>query len=107
MENNISTIAWVLIEMKVSPNKTTDKILAECYDPQENRISWRLSSDILKVKSEGDKYIVHTKMGCVYVCNKNSEDVTKMISESIEALKESFGVSVKGMKDTWFPNEVK
>lgn len=99
MYNNVSTIAWALIKLQVSTKSVKHKIIAECYDPQDNRVSWRLSSDILNIKLVDGKYLVNTKMGCVYVCDKNAEDITKMISDSLKVLEESFDVEVIQMYD--------
>ena len=99
MDNNVATIAWALVKVKKTTKSVSHKILSECYDPQTDRVSWRLSSDLTGATEENGKYLVDTKMGCVYVCRKGAEDVTRMIRDTLKSLEESFDIEVVPMKD--------
>ena len=93
MDNNVATIAWAMVRINKSDAKEY-KILAECYDAQTNRVNWRLSSNLTGVTVENGKYMFNTKMGCVYICQKDAEDVTKLIEDTLKNLEESFEVDV-------------
>lgn len=100
MDNTITTGYWALIKIfNGADQKPAIKVIAECYNPQDNKTQWRLSSDVLGVTLVNDTFSVTTKMGCVYNCNKNVEDVTKMIEDSLKALEESFDITVLKMED--------
>jgi len=74
---------WVVVEI-VSPEHTTQKVLASWYGNFAGADEWRLSSGITEAVENEDHYLFHNESGSIYKCFKESQGMSAYTTEIFE-----------------------
>ena len=85
---------WVIIEMKTKEYGTIHKVLGSWSGGYLDGDSWRMSSGLEKVETEGDYYLMYNVSGSIYKCHKRMNGLTIVSSPVFEQLREEVGAKL-------------
>ena len=78
---------WVILKIRDKMGKTFYKVFGSWYGGYLSGDSWRLSSDIIRVKDMEGHYLVYNSSGSIYKCNKNEDGVSGYSAGILETIK--------------------
>jgi hypothetical protein len=76
---------WVIIKTKDSD---VYKVLGSWSGSYLYGSSWRLSSGIVKIKEEGDYYLIHNHSGSIYKCHKKMNGMNVIASSIFSSIED-------------------
>jgi len=75
---------WRILKVKLGGNDLYYRIISTWHGSYLSGESWKISSPIVDVKDEGDRYLTTTHTGSVYELMKNCENENSYLSNTFE-----------------------